>query len=199
MRQNALMLRKPVSGRGSPDVTPVGMNIITCLLTHGLFHDHVASTIIRKAEGMVISVPMEDGDARGDIKAFRLLGPPVFAETARAGSDGVCLLPFSGQAKIAGHVMLQRGGHFFPFSKDGAYSGHVRLSWPEGSPAETGADFAAFYPRIVIETVIDSVFKGPREQAPPRTGAAASQMVPAADAKEPVSTGGKRVPVLTPG
>lgn len=143
------------------------MNIIVHLLSHDPFLEHVARGIVQKAEGMMVPVPTPHGGAEGRIKVFQLLGPPVFSDENCDCIGHTCSLPFSGQAKIAGHTEPDREGHSTPFAGEEEYSGYVNLNWPDGAAVESDADFAALYPRIVIETVMDTVTKG---NAPPRSG-----------------------------
>lgn len=143
------------------------MNIIVRLLSHDPFLEHVARGIVEKAEGMTVPVPTEHGEEEGRIRVFQLLGPPVFSGENRDCTGSACSLPFSGQAKIAGHAEPDQEGHSIPFAGEEEYSGHVDVSWPDGAHAESDPDFAALYPRIAVETVVDSVTKG---NAPPRSG-----------------------------
>lgn len=143
------------------------MNIIVRLLSHDPFLEHVARSIVQKAEGMMVPVPTAHGEEEGRIKVFQLLGPPVFSGENCDCIGSTCSLPFSGQAKIAGHAEPDPEGHSIPFAGEEEYSGHVDLSWPYGEHAESDSDFAALYPRIAIETVVDSVTKG---NVPPRSG-----------------------------
>ncbi|RYD38414.1 MAG: hypothetical protein EOP86_00935 [Verrucomicrobiaceae bacterium] len=143
------------------------MNIIVRLLSHDPFLEHVARSIVQKAEGMMVPVPTEHREAEGRIKVFQLLGPPVFSGENCDCVGNTCSLPFSGQAKIAGHAEPDQEGHSIPFAGEEEYSGHVDLGWPAGTQLESESDFAALYSLIAIETVVDSVTKA---NAPPRSG-----------------------------
>lgn len=132
------------------------MNVIVRLLSCQPFLDRVADELAAAARGRTVSVPSPSGVLSGEIKNYRLLSRPLFADSNIDCIGHTCSLPFSGRAEASGYGQTEEGGGWLPFSKEGEYFGQVDLSWPDEARVETPGEFEALYPRIIVNLVLES-------------------------------------------